>query len=114
MGYIFLLQLFHTPVALAEALSAVGERITPQAIYKWKKKGIPLDRAPQIEVASSGALRCEALCPQVDWIRGEDGQVIGYSVPVALPEEPEHKNFQPCRGGLVSSRAYPTANHKTS
>ena len=108
------MQHFHTPAALAEALSTVGERISPQAIYKWKKHGIPLDRAPQIEVASNGALKCEELCPQVEWARGEDGQVTGYSVPVSLPEEPEHKNFQPCRVWQVRSCAQPTANHKTS
>jgi DNA-binding transcriptional regulator YdaS (Cro superfamily) len=110
MGYDLLMQHFRTPAVLAEALSALGERITPQAIYKWKRKGIPLDRAPQIEVVSSGVLKCEALCPQVEWVRGEDGQVIGYSVSVSPPDDPEHKNFQPCRVGLALARVFPTAN----
>lgn len=77
------MQHFKNPAALAAALAPFGAPITPQAIYKWRFSGIPLDRAPLIEVASKGEVRCDDLCPGVDWLRDGAGNVTGYSVPVA-------------------------------
>lgn len=73
---------FHTPSALADALASFGDKISPQAIYKWKSKGIPVDRAPLLEAASNGAVRCEDICPDVQWMRDTRGNLTCYRVPV--------------------------------
>lgn len=81
------MQHFKTPAALAAALVPFGAPISQQAIYKWRSSGIPLDRAPLIEVASHGGIKCDDLCPAVDWLRDDAGNVTGYNVPVPAVRE---------------------------
>lgn len=88
MSYQLLMQHFKNPAGLAAALAPFGT-ITQQAIYKWRASGIPIDRAPLIEVASDGCVKCDDLRPDVEWIRDESGNVTGYNVPVALVETPK-------------------------
>lgn len=83
MSYTPLMQHFHTPAALAAALLPFGCSITPQAIYKWRSAGVPLDKAPLIEVASGGAVKCEQLRADVRWLRDEAGNVTAYRVDCA-------------------------------
>lgn len=84
MSYEPLMQHFRTPAALAVALRPLGCSITPQAIYKWRGASVPLDKAPLIEIASGGAVRCEQICPDVDWERDSAGNLTGYRVPVQI------------------------------
>ncbi|MGE7139169.1 Cro/CI family transcriptional regulator [Luteibacter sp. NPDC031894] len=82
MSYQLLMAHFKNPSGLAQALTVQGVSISPQAIYKWQRQGIPVDRAPLIEAASNGVLRCEEVCPGVEWTRDKRGSVTGYNVPV--------------------------------
>jgi DNA-binding transcriptional regulator YdaS (Cro superfamily) len=82
MSYKTVIAHFGTPSALAAALAPYGEKITPQAIYKWRDAGVPRDRAPLIEDASGGRLRAEDICPSVEWERDKGGNLTGYRVPV--------------------------------
>jgi DNA-binding transcriptional regulator YdaS (Cro superfamily) len=47
--------------------SAVG--VSPVIISQWKTgaRQVPAERCPAIEKATSGAVRCEELRPDVDW-----------------------------------------------
>lgn len=85
MSYQTVMKHYATPSALVAALVPYGCSITPQAIYKWRESGIPVDRAPLIEAASGGALRCEQICPDTDWLRDAKGNLIGYRVRVSTP-----------------------------
>jgi len=68
-------------VSIQKAISHVGSAaklarlldVSPQAVTAWKDgtRPLPLDRAMQIERATSGAVTCEELRPDVDWSRPE-------------------------------------------
>lgn len=83
MSYEPLMQHFQTPAALAAALRPFGCSITPQAIYKWRSAGVPRDKAPLIEVASGGVIKCEQLCSDVRWLRDGAGNITAYNVECA-------------------------------
>jgi DNA-binding transcriptional regulator YdaS (Cro superfamily) len=85
MSYQTVIDHFNTPSALVAALARYGCKITPQAVYKWRDAGVPVDRAPLIEIASDGAVRCEQLCPDTAWLRDEDGNLTGYRVAIHIP-----------------------------
>lgn len=84
MSYQTVMSHYLTPSALVAALDSCGCSITPQAIYKWREAGVPTDRAPLIEAASGGVLRCEQICPDVDWLRDAKGNITGYRVPIQV------------------------------
>jgi hypothetical protein len=48
----------------------VGCRVP--SVIEWRKRGIPADRCPAIERATSGAVTCETLRPDVTWSRIPD------------------------------------------
>jgi len=72
-----LLEHFGSLTAIA---SAIG--ISPQAVGKWAREGVPLDRCPQLEQASGGAIKCADMRPDVVWVRSR-GKVTAYTVQVA-------------------------------
>lgn len=74
---------FKNPSGLAHALAGQGVSISPQAIYKWQRQGIPIDRVPAIEAASDGKITCESVFPSVEWARDRAGAITGYKVRVA-------------------------------
>lgn len=80
MSYAPLIDHFRTPAAVAAALLPFGCRITPQAVYKWRGAGVPLDKVPLIEVASRGVVKCEQLRQDVRWLRDAAGNVTAYCV----------------------------------
>lgn len=55
---------------------AIG--VSPPTISQWISgaRPVPAERCPEIERATSGAVRCEDLRPDVDWayLRGTDYQ----------------------------------------
>jgi len=55
------------PTAVARM---VGCRVP--SVIEWRKRGIPADRCPAIERATSGAVTVEALRPDVAWSRIPD------------------------------------------
>ena len=61
-----LLKHFKTQTALAEALNTfLGVKtIKTGHIYYWKKKGIPANRAIQIEAMTGGLFNRRLLCPE--------------------------------------------------
>lgn len=76
--------------ALATAIGMVGARkiadsckVTHQAVYKWRHLGVPESRAPGIESATQGKVRCEDICPGVEWERNGLGVVIAVRIPVS-------------------------------
>ena len=44
----------------------------PPSVIEWRKRGIPAERCPQIERATTGAVTCAALRPDVAWTRVPD------------------------------------------
>lgn len=62
----------------AELARALG--VLPQHLNNWRKRGIPADRCPDIERATG--LTCEEQRPELQWNRGSDGQVTGYTIPL--------------------------------
>ena len=55
-------------------------RITPTLIAQWSStRQVPAERCPSIEKATSGAVRCEELRPDVDWayLRATDCEIVG-------------------------------------
>lgn len=56
--------------------------VTPQAISQWNPEAVPLDACPAIETATDGRVRCDALRPDTEWQRDQEGRVTGYVVPV--------------------------------
>ena len=46
--------------------------VAPPSVTAWRKRGIPADRCPAIERATSGAVTCETLRPDVAWARIPD------------------------------------------
>lgn len=74
-----------TPLQRALALVGIGVvarhcGISPQSVHRWKVSGVPFDRAPGIEVATGGRVRCEDICPGVAWHRDEHGYPVAYTV----------------------------------
>ena len=55
------------PTAVARM---VGCRVP--SVIEWRKRGIPADRCPAIERATSGAVTAEVLRPDVAWSRIPD------------------------------------------
>ena len=41
--------------------------VSKAAVSQWITAGVPMDRCIEIEKATSGAVRCEDLRPDVDW-----------------------------------------------
>lgn len=60
---------------IKKACDAVGSQrnlarilgITPGAVSQWHGKGVPIEHCVAIEKATSGAVRCEELRPDIDW-----------------------------------------------
>lgn len=76
---------FQTQAAFA---AAVG--VKSPSVSEWMRRGVPLERCREVEAATSGAVRCEDLRPDVDWTRDDQGRVTGYHVridPPAMPVE---------------------------
>jgi DNA-binding transcriptional regulator YdaS (Cro superfamily) len=67
---------------------ALGD-ISAPGVAKWLKNGVPRERCTAIEAATSGAVRCEDLRPEVDWLRDDAGVVTGYHVRVDAPNRAE-------------------------
>lgn len=73
--------------ALADALTAMGFRITQPSISEWLQRGvIPEDRCWPIELVVQGAARCEEMRPDIKWVRDQDGRVVSMEKPVTQPE----------------------------
>ena len=61
--------------AINRACEAVGGQsklaeligVSTQSITNWKSRGVPAEHAPDIERATAGQVRCEELCPEVNW-----------------------------------------------
>lgn len=53
----------------------------------WRGRRVPLERCPDIESATAGAVRCEDLRLDVIWERDAGGRVTGYRV--RLPDQRE-------------------------
>ena len=55
--------------------------VTPQAVKFWRegRRRLPAEVCPLIERATSGAVTCEQLCPDVDWayVRGTAMTPVG-------------------------------------
>lgn len=51
---------------LQAARLALGLK-TYQAMQQWKRSRVPAEYCPAIERATSGAVRCEDLRPDIDW-----------------------------------------------
>lgn len=77
-----LIEHFGTFAAIAEALREIGVFVTPQAVGKWARDGVPIERCPQLERASGGAVKCADMRSDVEWVRAR-GKVTAYTVKVA-------------------------------
>jgi len=54
-----------TQTALA---AAIGGSVKTGHVYYWLEAGrVPAEHCPAIERSTGGAVRCEELCPGVDW-----------------------------------------------
>lgn len=62
--------------ALNKSISLLGSQsalaksigVVPQVVHNWVVRGnVPAERCPDIERATSGAVKCEELRPDVDW-----------------------------------------------
>lgn len=44
-------------------------KLEPPTVSEWisGKRPVPAEHCPEIERATGGAVRCEELCPKVDW-----------------------------------------------
>ena len=56
--------------------------VASQSVYKWRTCGVPIERAPGIELATGGQVTCDAVCPDVTWHRDARGAVVAYTVPI--------------------------------
>ena len=75
--------------ALEKALRLAGVRsiaaacgVTHQAVYKWRRTGIPVSRAHGIEMATRGQIRAEEICPGVIFTRDAGGHIVSYTLSV--------------------------------
>jgi DNA-binding transcriptional regulator YdaS (Cro superfamily) len=74
--------------ALDQAINCIGGigalaarlGVKYQAIQKWRRGKVPEDRCGDIEAATAGVVTCDALRPDVEWQRNENGVVTGYLV----------------------------------
>lgn len=57
-----------TQTALAEALG-----VRSPSISEWKIRAVPAERCESIEKLTSGAVTCEQLRPDLDWLRDARG-----------------------------------------
>lgn len=84
-------------IALENAIAQLGltglarslGNISAPGVAKWLRNGVPLDRCPAVERATAGAVRCEDLRPDVEWLRDESGLITGYHVRVDAPNRAE-------------------------
>jgi len=62
--------------ALAALLSQGGPRITKQAVHVWQQRGVPVERALQIETALRGAVTRDELRPDLysGYVRVEEAR----------------------------------------
>lgn len=59
------IELLKTQTALA---ASIGGTVKTGHIYYWLNAGeVPAEHCPSIERATGGQVRCEELCPGVDW-----------------------------------------------
>lgn len=56
--------------------------VSAQAVSQWAPAMLPPDACPDIEAATGGRVRCEALRPDIEWQRDQDGRVTGRVVPI--------------------------------
>ena len=61
--------------SVAELARMMG--LDRQTVHGWHKRGVPLDKAAAMELATG--IRAERIRADVDWIR-EGGKVVGYTV----------------------------------
>lgn len=77
--------------ALKKAVSAVGGQTAlarllgpafkQQHVNNWLTRSqVPLAACPLIERATEGAVKCEALRPDVGWVRDRRGRITKYEV----------------------------------
>lgn len=66
----------------SELARRIGGKTKTGHIYHWLTNGVTPDAAAKISAAVNGEVTPEELCPHVDWIRDEAGQVTGYHVRV--------------------------------
>lgn len=63
-------------------------RISQPSVSQWRLRGdIPVDRCAAVEDYTG--IPCEELRPDIEFVRGDDGVVTGYVVPVP-PELAAH------------------------
>ena len=62
--------------ALARVLSHDGPRITKQGVWSWQTRGIPAERAVQIERVLKGAVTRDELRPDIfaGYVRAEESR----------------------------------------
>ena len=83
--------------ALVEAVRILGSQsalaracgVKQGHVWAWLNRegyAVPLESCPDVERATRGAVRCEALRPDVDWLRDAAGTVIGYQVRLPAPD----------------------------
>lgn len=66
--------------ALRDAIETVGGQtrlalmvgVSPQRLSNWLDRGVPPERCPDIEAATSGAVTCEQMRPGIAWVRVPD------------------------------------------
>ena len=46
--------------------------VKPPSVIEWRKRGIPAERAPDIERATNGQWTVDTLCPSARWSRIPD------------------------------------------
>jgi DNA-binding transcriptional regulator YdaS (Cro superfamily) len=84
-----------------EAIKAAGGQnglaralgVSQGLVWKWVvgRGSVTPECAPGIERVLARPGVCEQLCPDVDWIRDEAGQVTHYQVRVQAHVQPEQK-----------------------
>lgn len=83
--------------ALRAAIEATGGQrhlarllsVSQPTVHGWLKSAAPATRCAAIEAASG--IRCEDLRPDLTWHRDAEGQVTGYTTPVAPAVDPQSK-----------------------
>lgn len=46
--------------------------VKPPSVVEWRARGIPADRCPLLEKGTAGRYACEAVRPDVRWVRVPD------------------------------------------
>ena len=57
----------------AEAVGSISKLaallgLSVQCVSNWRKRRVPAEYCPAIERATGGAVRCEQLRPDIDWV----------------------------------------------